>query len=474
MSIKTKTLATIFITVLSMVSILYLFMTDTLEKTKYEDSIRGNKTVIKLLSDMAVDSVYALDIEKLSYILNSINSNEVLAVNIVDTEGNILAQKGHYGVIFEKCKYFDTVQKNGKNGITLLKESEKFIYYAPIKTTADDIIGYVVMETDRRYLDENIKSSATPYLVILLLFGVVTMLLASVIAYLFTEPLLNIVEKLKGYKLGSGIKLSINRKDELGFLAKEIENMDRKISADLKTIQEKDRALFEQSKLMALRNMLNNIAHQWRQPLNIIALNIQHCSALYAEGMMDSKTMEQITKKSMEHLEYMSKTIDDFKSFFSHNEEISEIAAENIFAELKNSLDLALQKSDIVLGFEGENVRFKGYRNELIKSISNIVYNAKEAIEKNGRQGRINIKTAREGDRVAISIKDNGGGISKDIMSSIFEPYFTTKFKSKGTGTGLYMSKIIIEYNMGGELTVKSSGDETEFTIKIPLRIDGD
>ncbi|WP_457639563.1 sensor histidine kinase [Persephonella sp.] len=254
------------------------------------------------------------------------------------------------------------------------------------------------------------------------------------------------------------------------------ENLQREVEKQVKELRKKDQALVQQSKLAAMGEMIGAIAHQWRQPLNYLALNIQLLDELAQDGELTPEVVDEISKKMMNTIQFMSKTIDDFRSFFRKDKEkvvfdLKE-AVENTIELLKPQLEN--RGIDIIEKLEPVKVR--GFKNEFRQVILNLITNARDAVEerikKEGIKGKIEVELKKEGSQAVIKIKDNGGGIPEDIKSRIFEPYFTTKEEGKGTGLGLYMAKEIIS-RMGGELIFRNTQEGAEFIIKLQVEDEG-
>jgi len=168
----------------------------------------------------------------------------------------------------------------------------------------------------------------------------------------------------------------------------------------------------------------------------------------------------------------MSKTIDDFRNFFKPNKEKVNFKLKDIFNSILSisTAQLSNHNIEINIMFHDE-IEYFGYQNELKQVILNIINNAKDAIISNKiEDGKIEVDISLVKDILKITIEDNAGGINESIMDKIFEPYFTTKFKSQGTGIGLYMSKMIIEKNMKGSLKVINDEYGAVFTIKLPVK----
>lgn len=231
-----------------------------------------------------------------------------------------------------------------------------------------------------------------------------------------------------------------------------------------------ERMLQQQSKMALMGEMIGNIAHQWRQPLNQIEALKDAIVEDYEFDDLTKEKMETFSKQTTNILEYMSKTIDDFRNFFLPSKEK---VLFNVCEAIKSSVDLvfaSLKSHNISINVKlCENCReIEGFPSEFTQVIINIINNAKDALLINKVQNAlICIEVISDDSKMLITISDNAGGIPENIIDKIFEPYFTTKFASKGTGLGLYMSKIIIEDSMSGKLSVKNSDSGAIFTIEI-------
>ena len=225
---------------------------------------------------------------------------------------------------------------------------------------------------------------------------------------------------------------------------------------DITEEKNNEKIIFEQSKLASMGEMIGNIAHQWRQPLSVISTS--------ATGMLLQKECDLLTDEKFEkacnsindNAQYLSKTIDDFKNFIK-NEHIKEEfnLLENIDKFL-NIVDGTIHTHNIkVIKDIDKNIKINGYPNELNQCLINIFNNAKDALESNNIDEKIIFITAKQNENnITISIKDNALGIPNDIIGKIFEPYFTTKHQSQGTGLGLSMTHNLIVNGMQGDIEV--------------------
>ncbi len=266
--------------------------------------------------------------------------------------------------------------------------------------------------------------------------------------------------------------------------------MTNRLQKKIEQRRENEMLLANQSRLAAMGEMISAIAHQWRQPLNTLGLIIQDFKDAYEYGELDKEYLSLNVKKGMEIIKSMSRTIDDFRNFFRPDKEKTEFDVKETISNVLRMLSAQLKAHSILFKvtchahnkvFEkaediiscGEH-KIVGYKNEFEHVIMNLINNAKDAFETESeargetmRQQLIDIDIDKEGDKVIVLVKDNAGGIPEGIIDRIFEPYFTTKEQGKGTGIGLYMSKVIIEQNMGGRLTVRNINSGAEFRIEM-------
>ena len=227
---------------------------------------------------------------------------------------------------------------------------------------------------------------------------------------------------------------------------------------DITELKAKDKILFQQSKMASMGEMIGNIAHQWRQPLSVIST----CASGYKfikelEGLEDNKLYETLDM-IIENTQYLSKTIDDFRNFFKADKVQEEFLVNDSILNVLKLSKSSIQNHNIQIEtkFE-EDIKVFGYPNEFLQVLLNIFNNAKDVLKSQANNERfMEIKTYTENKRAVIKVSDSGGGIDESIITKIFEPYFTTKHKSQGTGIGLYMSHQIIVEHMKGEIYAKN------------------
>jgi signal transduction histidine kinase len=240
---------------------------------------------------------------------------------------------------------------------------------------------------------------------------------------------------------------------------------------DKTDIAQKEQILFQQSKMASMGEMIGNIAHQWRQPLNVLSLQIGKVILDYKMKKLNDEIIDNFDKKSTEVIQRMSKTIDDFRNFFRPNKQKQLFKIKDALKDVLLFTKDSYVDNNITLEIEDfdENIVTNGFKNELVQVLLVILNNAKDAIKSaEMKNAKVDIKIGVDKECVSISIQDNGGGIDNDVLPKIFEPYFTTKFESNGTGIGLYMAKMIIETSMKGELKIENSKGGVLVSIKIP------
>ena len=250
--------------------------------------------------------------------------------------------------------------------------------------------------------------------------------------------------------------------------------LEQKSKKYVKEIKNKDDLLIRQSKLASMGEMIGAIAHQWRQPLNVLSLSIMKLEQNFKLKKLDEKNFNEFTKISNYNINFMSDTIDDFRNFFRLDKEKNIFYPNKTIKEIKVMFSIQFEKENIDINiYEKDIFEIYGYENEFKQVILNILNNAKDSINKRKKldikKGKIDINIYRERNIGIISIKDNGEGIDKDIINRVFEPYFTTKFQSKGVGMGLYIAKQILENNMEGEISIDNIQGGTLVTIKHPI-----
>lgn len=248
--------------------------------------------------------------------------------------------------------------------------------------------------------------------------------------------------------------------------------LDERVRQEISTRREQEQILIQQSRFAAMGEMIGNIAHQWRQPLNALSLLLQNIIFAYESGRLDHELMERVDIKGNLLIQTMSTTIDDFRNFFKPNrsKELFDTAAQIDKALLMMQASFNDNSIEVRLNLEPD-LKIYGFSNEFSQVLLNILNNAKDALVEHQKDNRfINIEGFKHRDEICIRVTDNAGGIAGDVIEKIFDPYFTTKEEGKGTGIGLYMSKVIIETNMHGRLSARNEKEGATFSIYLPYQ----
>ena len=286
-------------------------------------------------------------------------------------------------------------------------------------------------------------------------------------------------------------RIEITSDDEIGKLEKSFNSMaikieglikhekklnellEQKVEKGIEKERRQEQLLIQQSRLASMGEMIGNIAHQWRQPLNALGLIIQNIQFSYEMDELNDEFMNKTVKKANLLTDNMSKTIDDFRNFFKPNK-LKEVFDLNI--SINKSIELLntafkYHQIEIVKEFDNDSIKIEGYSNEFSQVIINILNNAKDAfIETSIEDAKIIVRTYVKDSFAFIEIIDNATGIKDDLIEKVFDPYFSTKEEGQGIGIGLYMSKTIVEKNMNSILSAhnnKYSG--ATFIIQIPI-----
>jgi len=242
-------------------------------------------------------------------------------------------------------------------------------------------------------------------------------------------------------------------------------------SIDLaRQMQEKDRFLFQQSRFAAMGEMIGNIAHQWRQPLNELGITVYQMKKYFLADKGKDEFLESYNH-SKNVIKKMSSTIDDFRNFFNPNKDIENFLVKNAIDEILRLMQGTIQRNNIHVEVRyGKSVNIHGYLNEFTQVILNLINNSKDAYNQRKIKNREIKITVNEDDKqnVLIIYNDNAKGIDEEIIDKIFDPYFTTKHSSQGTGLGLYLSEMIVKKSMNGNIKVYNNKDGATFEIAIP------
>lgn len=240
-----------------------------------------------------------------------------------------------------------------------------------------------------------------------------------------------------------------------------------KVKLGIQEAKQKDKAIIAQSKLAHMGSLISMIAHQWRQPLSELSGVLMELETATRFKKLTSKRALVLSKRGDEVIEYMSSTIDDFRNFYKPDKKKEYFRVSFSCKKAISIINAALKNLNIKLDFiiNHDSIIY-GYPTEYSQVVLNILSNAKDVLkEKNIKNPTISLFIEKQENENIVTIHDNAGGIKEEYMDLIFDPYFSTKSQTKGTGLGLYISKLIIEENMGGKLLVKNGKQGAIFKI---------
>ncbi|NKQ41509.1 MAG: HAMP domain-containing histidine kinase [Sulfurovum sp.] len=260
-------------------------------------------------------------------------------------------------------------------------------------------------------------------------------------------------------------RLNESLESKVMFKTKELrelnESLEKRIRKEVANSRNKDQVMFQQAKLASLGEMLQNIAHQWRQPLGAITMIIQSFESRFISGKLDEDFIESRVNDAMLLSKNMSDTLEDFRTFFHPHKIHKKFELKRVIKKAMELTKYQLDKDKISIELDmKDEIEIYGYENELTHILLNIINNSRDAfaqadqVNNDKKKILIFVKDAQQ--KVTVSMVDNAGGVKDDIITKVFEPYFTTKHKSVGTGIGLYMSKQMVEKHMGGTIGCKN------------------
>ena len=348
-------------------------------------------------------------------------------------------------------------------------------------------------------IDTQISTIIKDAILTALLLGGIILALGYFFVKRLTQPILLLTENAK--KIADG-KLEVsqdlqrlNRKDEVGILANTFEQMNNNLIATYKRLEdsnnnlsalnnslkerireavnkerEKEKLLLHQSRLASMGEMIEQIAHQWRQPLNTLALINNDIFFKVKLNKSDEIDFDEAQKHINESLQYMSQTINDFRDYFHNSGEKVDVAMDELMKTAFALNDAIMKFAKIRCTLESDKgITLHTAKSELLQVFMNLLKNAHDIIiERKIENPCIKAKILRKDEWIHITVEDNAGGIDENIIGKIFEPYFTSRSSNKGTGIGLYMSRTIVEEHLHGTLCVENTAEGARFIISLP------
>lgn len=484
-------LSILIIPIVTMLVFYYFYVVHLIEK----DAIALSNDVAIQTNDF-IQSASPMQNELHKYIRHG-NAHKLPDIAIIDINHTIIAASHDDEVGKKYPKHYGVVQHlmndvHEGNQTSVYHDTQEQIFIHPILDTNHKIVAVGIYDYQELVEKKLAMVHQTFLFVIAIVFFVtfIAIVITVIFAYQIINPIKTLIEGTRILASGN-LTYTIQKKsnDEIGILVDSFNNMvkklndsenalqklnatlEQKIIEELQKNRTKEQLLIQQSKMASMGEMIANIAHQWRQPLNGLGLLIQNIETLYELDELDEEAIHYTVQTGYSLVNSMSATIDDFRNFFKPNKEKVTFSISKAVLAANRIVEASLKSRSIQLEMElNENIMTYGYPNEFSQVVINLINNAKDALEeaRTITNKQILIRVYDDAGDACLSICDNGGGICEDIMNKLFDPYFTTKPEGKGTGIGLYMSKMIIETNMHGKLEVKNNDKGAVFTIKLP------
>jgi len=278
-----------------------------------------------------------------------------------------------------------------------------------------------------------------------------------------------ITKPFKPRELRARVKTHLELQDLQDDIKDKNKNLEIEVESELEKNKQQQFLMLHQSRLAQMGEMISMIAHQWRQPLNTLSMLNNTVVLKFKRDKLDTDIMNYFNENSNKQIQQMSKTIDDFRDFFKPEKEKIDYCINDIIIHSIDMLNPVFSKYNLNIEFsDAQKIYSNGFANELGQALVNIINNAKDALVENKIVDKeIVVDLEQKGDKAIITIKDNAGGIPEDIIDKIFDPYFSTKLEKNGTGLGLYMTKLIIEEHLDGEIGVENIDDGATFSIEL-------
>jgi signal transduction histidine kinase len=383
--------------------------------------------------------------------MQMLTSSPIYDILIINPSGYLIKKDNEY---YDKTKHINELFHEDIVKVILQTQDRSIIFNKNILIKKERINNqtiYIIYKSKTQMLNK-LKNDNIKMTVIILIF---TIFLSIPFAFLLTRPINDMFE------------IVIKQSDKLHEIAT---TLDIKVEEETLKNAKKDRLLQHQSKMAELGDMIGNIAHQWKHPLTRLSLLLQNLKLYKNKNKLTDDIFFDSLVKSNEQIDFMSKTIDNFKNFYKTDRDKNKFKIKESLNDVLKIIGTVLEHNNIRISmFDNKNIKIFGIKNQFSQVLLNLIVNAKDALVENKiNNPKILIKISQKNNKNIILIEDNAGGINKDIIDYIFNPYFTTK-KEKGTGIGLYLCRTIIEDEMGGKINVFNTQNNTCFKITLPI-----
>jgi signal transduction histidine kinase len=364
--------------------------------------------------------------------------------------GNINKKDYYFQIVAKGKMYYKVVQKGMKtlDGGSILKDVAEI--YVPIMK------GDIFMGSSEIYYDitdrkENFNNLMQKISLEYILFAIFLLSVSLLVIYMLSRN--NLIEQNIERELSNKVDQKTKELQEINT------HLESRIKEEVEKNREKDSHLFQQSKLASMGEMIGNIAHQWRQPLSAITSTASSIFLNSQLGILENDEIEKKMEGIVAKANFLSETINNFRDFFKVDQKQEEFNLVKTISKVESIIDSNFSNENIQLIHKYDNtpIMITSLEGEISQVIINILNNSYDNFKQTGQDVRVvEISITQNMNRVTIKVSDNGGGIPKEIIDKVFEPYFTTKHQSQGTGIGLYMCAQIIQSHLGGTITAKN------------------
>jgi len=456
----------------------------------------------RITENLARQSVLALIYASTDNAAESANSTlafpDVIWVEIRDVNRRVLLARGNA----KPAELPERVEKTGDARLAAVLEAENALawrFTAPVysqpsgespfhESVAPELLGQVSVVISKKTLSQLTTDIFAANLTASFSFALIFLVLIRFLTNRMTQPLTQLSASMGLAEAGEPrVRAELNGPKDIADMAQAFnsmmvvleereaelrqlnETLEQRVTRELGKNREKDHMLIQQSRLAAMGEMVHNIAHQWRQPLNTLGLIVQNLRYDVRDGLLTNELMDRTAAQAMQVIQGMSRTIDDFRNFFRPDQVTCDFDISHAVRQSLGIIGPALDNHHIKVETSFEmGLLAHGHPSQFSQVVLNILANAKEAILSHKvSDGRISIRLAARDGWAVLEIEDNGGGIPDGIIAKIFDPYFTSK--EQGSGIGLYMSKTIIERNMDGRIEAANTSAGAFFSVRLPL-----
>ena len=415
--------------------------------------------------------VIELNLDFINKLISNLNPLTIsdISVSIIDKNGLYILDTLNKFVVKNRNSFFTTklykekIATNPENTlISYFNDSSNKYNYVSYKIF-NNLSWMIIVKENNNKIGEYIFNVSLVILLVILIIAFIIMS-AKKIANSIVNPIelltLNINKFSKDHssKIDENIQSNYNifkiLIQDFNHMQKSIIENEESLKQQIIQNQQKDKILSEQSKMAAMGEMIGNIAHQWRQPLSVISTTATGIIIQKQYNILEEDKLIENCNIINDNVQYLSRTIDDFKNFIKGDRNKKIFSLKNDIESFLHLVESTMKNNHIKIILDlQEDIQIDGYENELIQCFINIFNNAKDALKDNNIENKlIFISTCKRENKTIIKIKDNAGGIPSDILPHIFEAYFTTKHKSKGTGLGLNITYNLIVDGMSGTI----------------------